>query len=185
MSTWQIDPAHSSITFSARHMVVATVRGRFTELSGTVELDETEPARSTVEAHIAAASVDTGVESRDNHLRSADFFDAATYPELTFRSTAIEPAGDGYRIHGDLTIRDVTRPVTLDAELSGVVAGMDGKRRAGFGATTRLRRTDWGLNWNVALEAGGWLVGEEIRIQLDVEAIEAKEAIAIAGSVAA
>ncbi len=124
--TWKLDPAHSSVIVSARHMMVTTVRGRLQVVDATIDFDPEHPERGSVEARIDAASIDTGVAPRDEHLRSPDFLDAAQHPHITFRSTRIEPAGDGYRIHGDLTIRGVARPVTLDAEIAGVVADMRG-----------------------------------------------------------
>jgi polyisoprenoid-binding protein YceI len=177
MSTWSLDPAHSVIEFAVKHMMVTTVRGQFRRFTAEVDFDEAHPERSSVVAHIDASSIETGMEARDAHLRSADFFDADTYPELTFRSTSIERAGDDYRIHGDLTIRGETKPVTLDAEIGGVVPNMQGGRRAGFSASTKVSRKAWGLTWNVAMESGGWLVGDEIKISIDL-AVVAAEAVA-------
>jgi polyisoprenoid-binding protein YceI len=125
-----------------------------------------------VEVTIPAATVETGMEPRDNHLRSADFLDVENHPTLAFRSASIAPKGDRWAIAGDLTIRGVTRPVVLDAEALGVVQGMDGRRHAGFEASTKIKRSDWGLTWNVGLEAGGWLVSDEIVIELEVAADE-------------
>ncbi len=175
MSNWTIDPAHTTVEFSVKHMMITTVRGFFSDVEGTIQFDEAEPARSSVEARIGAASVSTGAEARDNHLRSGDFFDAATHPDLTFRSTAIEPRGAGWAIAGHLTIRGTTLPVTLEAQALGIVPGMQGGRRAGFAAETKINRKDFGLDWNVALEAGGWLVGNDIKISLNVAAVEAAE----------
>jgi polyisoprenoid-binding protein YceI len=176
MSTWNLDPAHSQIEFAVRHMMVTTVRGQFHKFTAAVDFDEANPERSTVEAHIDASSIDTGVEGRDAHLRSADFFDTADYPELAFRSTAIERSGEGYKIDGDLTIRGQTRPVTLDAEIGGVVPNMQGGRRAGFSASTKISRKAWGLTWNGALESGGVLVGDDIKITMDLAAVQAEPA---------
>jgi polyisoprenoid-binding protein YceI len=178
MATWVLDPQHSTISFQARHMMVSNVRGTFGDFQVDIQFDADHPEQSSVEARIAAASINTGVEPRDGHLRSPDFLDAAQYPTLTFRSTSIERKGSDYVIHGGLTIRDVTRPVTLDAEITGVVAGMPGMsrgRHAGFGASTKISRKDWGLTWNVGLEAGGWLVGDEVKITIDVEVLEEVE----------
>jgi polyisoprenoid-binding protein YceI len=172
MSTWQIDTAHTVVSFTGKHMMITKVRGIFKDVTGTVEYDEADPARSSVEVTIPAATVETGMEARDNHLRSVDFLDVESHPALTFRSTAIAPKGDRWTITGDLTIRGVTRPVVLDTEALGVVMGMDGRRHAGFAATTKIKRSDWGLTWNVGLEAGGWLVSDEISIELDVAADE-------------
>jgi polyisoprenoid-binding protein YceI len=177
MNTWTLDPAHSQIEFAVKHMMVTTVRGQFRKFSVDVEFDEENPERSSVAAHIEASSIDTGMEARDAHLRSGDFFDAETFPELTFRSTKIEAGGDGYRITGDLTIRGVTRPVTLDAEIGGVVPNLQGGRRAAFAATTKISRKAWGLTWNVALESGGLLVGDDIKISLDVAVVAAEAAV--------
>ena len=175
MSTWTIDPTHSQVGFAVRHMMISTVRGQFRDIKVAIDFDEANPERSTVEARIAATSIDTGAGQRDDHLRGADFFDAATYPEIVFSSTSIERDGDAYRIHGDLTIRDQTRPVVLNGEFHGTVAGMDGVRRAALTAHTKISRKDWGLSWNVALESGGWLLSDEIRIELDIAATEAAE----------
>lgn len=172
MSTWQIDTAHTVVSFTGKHMMITKVRGIFKDVTGTVEYDEADPARSSVEVAIPASTIETGMEARDNHLRSADFLDVESHPALTFRSTSIEPRGDRWAITGDLTIRGVTRPVVLDTEALGVVQGMDGRRHAGFAAATKIKRSDWGLTWNVGLEAGGWLVSDEISIELDVAADE-------------
>ncbi len=172
-TTWRIDPAHTDVLFTATHMMVTRVRGKFTEVGGELLLDEDDPSRSTATLTIRAASIDTGVAARDEHLRSADFFDVATYPEITFRSTRIERLGDGtYRVTGDLTIRGVTRPVNLEVQHLGFYRSMQGARRVGFSGATTINREDWGLTWNVALEAGGWLVGKEIRIEFEVAAEE-------------
>ena len=185
MSTWTLDPAHSQIEFAVKHMMVTTVRGQFRQFTTEVDFDEEHPERSSVVAHIDVFSIDTGMAARDAHLRSADFFEAETFPELTFRSTSIKARGDGYKIEGDLTIRGETRPVTLDAEIGGVVANMQGGRRAAFNATTRISRKAWGLTWNVALESGGFLVGDEIKITLDMAVLQAEaapERIAVAAA---
>lgn len=180
MSTWTLDTAHTVVSFTGKHMMITKVRGIFEGVSGTIVFDEADPTRSSVVASIPAASVDTGMEARDNHLRSADFLDAEQYPTLEFRSTRIERAGDHYTITGDLTIRGTTRPVTLDASYLGIVPGMRGGRHAGFEATTTIKRSDWGLAWNVGLEAGGWLVSDEIAIELEVAADEVAPALASA-----
>jgi polyisoprenoid-binding protein YceI len=172
MSTWQLDSAHTVVSFTVKHMMITKVRGMFSGAAGAIEFDEVDPTRSTVEVTIPAASVDTRNEMRDNHLRSADFLDADNYPNLAFRSTSIAKAGDRWQIDGDLTIRGVTRPVTLATEYLGIVAGMGGVRHAGFEASTRIRRSDWGLTWNMALEAGGFMVSDEIVLELEVAANE-------------
>jgi polyisoprenoid-binding protein YceI len=176
MSTWTLDPAHSQIEFSVKHMMVTTVRGQFRKFTTEVDFDEEHPERSSVVAHIDASSIDTGMEARDAHLRSPDFFDTEANPELTFRSTSIEARGDGFKITGDLTIRGETKPIVLDAEIAGVVPNMQGGRRAAFNATTKISRKAWGLTWNVALESGGFLVGDEIKITLDIAALQAEVA---------
>jgi polyisoprenoid-binding protein YceI len=173
MTTWKIDNAHTQVNFSAKHMMVTTVRGTFHDVEGTIELDETDPTRSRGEFRVKTASVDTNFGARDAHLRSADFFDAETHPEITFNATTIAPKGEGeYEVTGDLTIRDVTKPVTFEVELEGIVKGLSGARHAGFSAKTKIARDDWGLNWNVALEQGGWLVGKEIKLEIAIAADE-------------
>jgi polyisoprenoid-binding protein YceI len=173
MTTWKLDTAHTQVTFSAKHMMVTTVRGTFHDVQGTIELDEADPTRSTGSFRVAAASVDTNFGARDAHLRSPDFFDAEAYPEITFVATQVEArGGDRYAVTGDLTIKDVTRPTTFEVELDGIVPGMSGARHAGMTASTKLARDDWGLNWNVALEQGGWLVGKEIKLDIAIAADE-------------
>jgi polyisoprenoid-binding protein YceI len=173
MTTWSLDTAHTQVSFSAKHMMVTTVRGVFHDVSGTIELDETDPTKSRGEFRVGTASVDTSFDARDNHLRSADFFDAATYPEITFRSTSVAPAGkDRYTVTGDLTIKDVTAPATFQVELEGIVPGMTGARHAGLTATGTIQRETWGLNWNVALEQGGWLVGKDVKLEIAIAADE-------------
>ena len=173
MSTWKIDTAHTQINFSAKHMMVTTVRGTFHDVAGTIELDENDPTRSRGEFRVGTASVDTNFGARDAHLRSADFFDADRFPAITFVSTTIQQVGDDrFDVTGDLTIRDTTRPVTFDVRLEGIVPGMSGARHAGLSATTKIARDDWGLNWNVALEQGGWLVGKEIKLEVAIAADE-------------
>lgn len=162
--TWVIDPTHTKVGFTARHLMVSKVRGTFDDLAGTVSVAD-DIAASQVEVVIKTASIDTGVADRDGHLRSADFFDAENHPDMTFRSTAF----DGERLTGDLTIKGVSRPVTLEVEFNGVVQDPWGNTKAGFEASGELNRTDWGLTWNAALETGGVLVSEKITLVLDVE----------------
>jgi polyisoprenoid-binding protein YceI len=182
VNTWNIDPAHSDVGFSAKHMMMTTVRGRFTAVEGTITLDEANPATSTGNFTIRVASLNTGVEQRDGHLRSADFLDAENHPTATFSVTKVEPkGGSDYRVGGDLTIRGTTRPVTFDVELLGFYLGMDGARRAGLHGTARLNREDFGLTWNVALESGGWLVGKDVRLELDLAIEQARAGVAEAG----
>lgn len=181
MATWTFDPLHTSASFSARHMMVTTVRGSFSKVSGTIEYDPANPAAASVEAVIEAASIDSGVADRDNHLKSADFLDVANYPTITFKSKRVEPTGDNTaRITGDLTIRGVTREVVLEAELLGLgIDPFSKAEKAGFAAETKINREDWGLVWNVALEAGGVLVSKEVKLSLDVQAIRVTEPAAV------
>lgn len=173
--TWTLDPAHSSVTFSAKHMMVTTVRGSVKIRDFELDFDPDDLAASKVSVKLDAASIDTNQEQRDAHLRSADFLDVENHPTIDFVSTKIEPDGDDYRIHGDLTIRGVTRPVVLAAEYAGAVTNMQGGKSAGFGATTKIDREDFGLTWNVALEQGGWLVSKEIKIEIDLEVLSAAQ----------
>jgi polyisoprenoid-binding protein YceI len=174
MGNWDLDPAHSEIEFAVRHMMVTTVRGQFHKFAVTTNFDEANPELSTVEAHIDASSIDTGMDARDTHLRSVDFLDAAKYPELVFRSTGIKKVGDDYTIDGELTMHGQTRPVTLDTEIGGIVPDMQGGRRAGFSASTKISRKAWGLIWNGALESGGVLVGDEVKITMDLAVVQAE-----------
>ncbi len=178
-TTWDIDTSHSSVGFTVRHLVIAKVRGQFARWAGTLAVDETHPADSHVEVRIEAASIDTRDAKRDAHLRSPDFLDAAHHPELTFVSTGVEAAGpDRYRMTGDLVIRGVTHPVTLDVELQGRARDPWGGERAVFSAKTAIDRTPWGLVWNVALETGGVLVGEKVDIDIEIEAVRRAESAA-------
>jgi polyisoprenoid-binding protein YceI len=176
-SVWTLDPSHSVVEFSAKHMMITTVRGRFGTVEGKVELDEQDPRASTVEVEIGAAGIDTRAEQRDAHLRSGDFLDVENFPKLHFRSRRVEgswqSAGDRFRVVGDLTIRGTTREVTLDVTYEG--AGRDpwGGDRVSFSADTKIDRRDFGLVWNVGLEAGGVLVSNEIRIHLEAQAVKA------------
>lgn len=173
-NNWNIDTAHTGISFSVRHMVVSKVRGRFAKYSGTIRLDDRDITRSSVEVTIDASSIDTGVADRDTHLRSPDFFDAEKFPELTFRSHRIERVDDThYRVVGELTIRDVKREVSLDVEYGGRGKDPWGNERVGFAAKTSIDRKDFGLTWNQALETGGILVGDRVDIDLDVQAVRA------------
>ena len=168
---WEIDPVHSHLGFVARHVTVAKVRGRFTEFSGRVHIDEV-PARSSVEVTIEAGSITTDSAERDAHLRSPDFLDVERYTVLTFRSTGVEVTGeDTVRISGALTVKDVTRPVTLDVTYEGVQVDPWGKTRAGFSAVTEIDRQDFGVAWNLT-QKGGLLVGRKIRMDLDVELVQ-------------
>lgn len=169
---WDIDPAHSELQLLARHMMISKVRGRFREHEGSLDIAE-RPEDSRVDVTIRAASIDTGDAQRDAHLRSPDFLDVERFPDVTFRSTSVRPAGAGdrYEVVGDLTIRDVTRPVTLDVEFEGVAVDPWGALRAGFMAAGEINREDFDVTWNQALEAGGFLVGKGIKVEVDVEAV--------------
>lgn len=171
LEKWDFDPVHSSVGFRVRHMVVSKVTGHFNKWSGELEFDEQNPAASKVRARIDAASLDTRDEKRDAHLRSADFFDVEKYPELVFESTRIEGKGEELKLVGNLTIRGVTREVTLDVDYSGRAKDPWGGERAGFSAKGSIDRKDYGLNWNVALEAGGILVGEKVELLLEIEVV--------------
>lgn len=171
--TWTIDPAHTTIGASVKHLMAARVRGSFRSFEGTIEMGD-RPETSSVTVTIDASSIDTGVADRDAHLRSPDFLDAEEHPELTFRSTAVRPTGgDAYEMDGELTIRGVTRPVTLDVHYLGIVTDPWGNEKALFSASTKIDREEWGLTWNQALETGGWLVGKTITIELEVQAAKA------------
>jgi polyisoprenoid-binding protein YceI len=179
ITTWNIDTSHADVQFSAKHMMVTTVRGKFGGVTGTLTLDEENPANSGGTITVDASTVNSNFEARDNHLKSPDFFDVATYPSITFTATKVEPAGaSDYRITGDLTIRDVTRSVTLDVEYLGTYQGFGPARRAGFHARTKILREDWGLTWNMALESGAWLVGKEITLEIDLAVEEAAAVVA-------
>jgi polyisoprenoid-binding protein YceI len=174
---WNIDPTHSGVHFTVRHMVISKVRGAFAHWQGVVDFDEQNPAASKVSVRIEAASIDTHEPKRDAHLRSADFFDVEQHPALTFESTKVEQLADQqYRVTGNLTIRGVTRSVVLETEYLGGGKDPWGNQRIGFAARTSINRKDFGLTWNQALEAGGVLVGDKIEIALDVQAVKAQAA---------
>ena len=183
LPNWGIDLAHSSVGFSVRHLVVSKVRGKFTRWNGTIRMDEHDLARSEVDVAIETGSVDTGVEQRDNHLRSPDFFEVEKYPTMTFKSTRVEKAPDGaLRLFGNLTLHGVTKPVTLDVEYAGSQKDPWGGLRAGFSARTSLDRREFGLSYNQLLETGGVVVGEKVDIDIEVEAV--KQVPAAAGAAA-
>ena len=170
--TWTIDPSHSRIGFTARHAMVTKVRGSFTEFAGTANLDAENPGASTVDLTIEVASIDTGNGQRDDHLRTNDFFDAATYPQIPFVSTGVEQQdGENYRLTGDLTIKGVTKSVAVDFEFTGPADDPWGNQRAGFEGRATINRKDWGVNFNAALETGGVLVSDKIALELDISAI--------------
>lgn len=172
-TVWAIDASHTVAEFGIKHMMVSTTKGRFADVQGTIELDEADIANSSVRVEIDVASIDTHDEKRDAHLRSPDFFDAENHPKITFVSTKIEPEkGDRFRVMGDLTIRGTTRPVVLDAEFGGRGTTPWGSEVIAYTASTQISRKDFGLTWNVGLEAGGVLVGDTVKISLEVEAIK-------------
>lgn len=171
-TTWKLDPAHTDISFSAKHMVITTVRGTFGDVDGTLEIDDAARTTARGEIRVKTASISTGFGARDTHLRSADFFDVEQYPEIVVRFDGVEARGGDYRVTADLTIRDVTRPVTFDVEHVGETKNFQGTRHIAFTVKTTLDREAWGLNWNMALETGGWLVGKEIKLVVEVVADE-------------
>lgn len=168
--TWTLDASHTSIELSVRHMMVATVRGRVDPVSGTLHLATDDPSRSYAEVEIDAASINTGNADRDAHLRSPDFLDVERYPTMKFRSTDIDDRGDGsFALRGDLTVKDVTKPVSLECEFGGVVRDPYGNDRIGFSGSGSIDRTAFGLRWNAALESGGVVVGDKVKLSLDSE----------------
>lgn len=172
-TTWSIDPQHTHAEFAVRHMMISTVKGRFAEVSGTLRADEADPTRSSIEIEIGAASIDTRVEQRDQHLRSADFLDVENHPKITFRSRRMEAAGaERYRVVGDLTIRGTTHEIELDVREEGRGKDPWGGERVGFSVDGRLDRGDYGLRWNQALETGGVLVGEQVKLHIDAEFVK-------------
>ncbi len=178
--TWQIDSAHSHIYFTARHMMISKVRGQFESFSGEVNYDEENPTRTTVDIQIDAASLNTKEAQRDGHLKSPDFLDVANYPVVRFQSTKVEQTGaDSGKLYGNLTIRDITKPVVLDVEYAGQAQSPWGNISAGFSGSTTINRKDWGLNWNQALETGGVLVGDKIQIEIELELVKVAELEAV------
>ncbi len=176
--SYQIDHAHSQIQFTVRHMMISKVRGWFEKFDGTVQLDEQEPANSSVDIRIEAASINTRDAQRDGHLRSPDFLDAERYPDLYFKSTRVEVLDSmNAKLHGDLTIKGVTRPVVLGVEYAGQAKSPWGTTSFGFSGHTVINRKDWGLEWNRALETGGWLVGDEITIDIELELVQVPEEV--------
>ena len=174
---WTIDPVHSGINFSVRHMMVSTVRGRFEKFSGTINFDEAVPTNSTVDIQIEAASVNTKEAQRDSDLKSPNFFDAEKYPYLTFKSKRVNVVDSQHaKLVGDLTIRNVTKEVVLDVEYAGQAKSPWGMTSAGFSAQTKINREDWGLTWNQSLETGGVLVGKDIALSIEVEIVKQPEA---------
>jgi polyisoprenoid-binding protein YceI len=182
MTSWKIDHNHSHVEFKAKHMMISTVRGQFAKFDGTVEFDLDRPEATHAEISIDAASLNTGVADRDNHLRSADFFEAERYqryPTLNFVSKRVEVTGpDNAKLVGDLTIKDITREVVLNVEFAGIAQSPWGATQVGFNATTKVNRKDWNLTWNVALETGGWLVGDDVTINIELELVKVEEPVA-------
>jgi len=177
-TTWTVDPAHAELGFAVRHLMINNVRGRFGKVAGTVDVDNTNPNDSKIDVTVDVNSIDTRQEMRDNHLRSADFFDVANHPSMHFVSTRI--VGDvtrDFTVIGDLTIRGTTREVQLEAHLEGRGQDPWGNERAGFSATGKINRHDFGLNWNQVLEAGGVTVGAEVKLSIDVELMHKLEAL--------
>jgi polyisoprenoid-binding protein YceI len=172
-TTWKIDPSHSHIGFSVRHLMISTVKGRFAAVDGRVTVNETDLAASAVDVNIDASSIDTRDAQRDAHLRSADFFDVERFPSLTFKSTRVTPKrGSAFAVTGDLTIHGVTREVTLEVTEEGRGKDPWGGERFGFSAVTTIKRSDFGLTWNQALEAGGVLVGDDVKVTLELELLK-------------
>lgn len=181
---YEVDPSHTFAHFTAKHMMVTNVKGEFGKVAGTLKLDEKDITKSTVEVTIDATSIDTRNPTRDGHLKSPDFFDVANHPNLTFKSTKVEKAGEGkLKVTGNLTIRGTTKPVVLEVEgPSPEIKSLDGSVRVGASATTKLNRKDFGLNWNKTLEAGGVLVGEEVQVSIDFEGIKKQPAATAKGT---
>ncbi len=171
--SWQIDPAHSLIEFSVTHMMIAKVRGRFNNFSGVVELNESQPEKTSVDVEIDVESIDTRQQQRDDHLRSADFFNIAEYPKMKFISTEVKIVDQKHAVLiGNLTIKDITKPVSLNVEFNGLSKSPWGSTSAGFSATGKINRKDWVLTWNQTLETGGVLVGDEITVNIEIELIK-------------
>jgi polyisoprenoid-binding protein YceI len=176
--SWIIDSAHSEVNFTVRHMMISNVRGRFEKLDGVVEFDDENPALSSIDVRIAAGSINTREAQRHAHLKSPDFLDVDKYPYIVFRSKRIEMTGENRgHVTGDLTIKDVTKEVVLDVDYAGTALSPYGSTSAGFTAKARINRKEFGLNWNVALETGGVLVGEDIKIEIEVELIKEEEVV--------
>ncbi|HYI24157.1 MAG TPA: YceI family protein [Thermomicrobiales bacterium] len=169
-TVWTIDNAHSAVEFAVKHMMFATAKGRFGNVSGTIAIDNENVANSIVDVTIDASSIDTRDEKRDGHLKSADFFDVENHPAITFKSTSVESRGDDLKVTGDLTVRGTTLPVVLNAEFNGQGTNPWGQQVISYSATTKINRKEYGLNWNAALETGGMLVGDDVKITIEIEA---------------
>lgn len=176
--SWQLDTVHTNIGFAVKHLMVSTVRGKFKSYRGTVALDPQDLTRSTFEGEIDVESIDTNNEQRDAHLRTNDFFDAPNHPKITFKSTRVEAlGGSDYRVYGDLTIRGVTRPIALDAELAGPTKSPYGQTVAGISARATINRKDFGVNFNAVLEAGGVMIAEKVTIEIDAEVVAQEQPV--------
>jgi polyisoprenoid-binding protein YceI len=173
MATWNIDPSHSEVQFKVKHLVISTVTGSFDTFSATMEASADDFSDAKVSFSADVDSINTRNEQRDGHLKSADFFDAAQYPKLSFESTKIEKSGSDYKLTGNLTVRDTTLPVVLEVEYGGTTVDPYGQTKAGFEISGKINRKDFGLTWSVVTEAGGLLVGEDIRLQLSVQMVKA------------
>ena len=171
LTTYTLDPAYTTVEFSGKHMMFATVKGQFRKVDGTIQLDAADLSRSSVDVTIDAGSLESGQEMRDGHLKSADFLHVEEHPTLTFKSTSVEARGDDLKVTGDLTIHGVTKSVVLDAEFNGTGKNPWGKQVISYSASTKVNRKDFGLNWNAALEAGGMLVSDDVKISIEIEAI--------------
>lgn len=171
-SVWKIDPSHTHVEFAVKHLMISTVKGRFTDVEGDVVIVDGDLSASTVNAVLKAASIDTRTGQRDDHLRSGDFLDAANFPEITFKSTRITGDNDEFKLTGALTIRGVTKEVTLEVTHEGAVKDPWGNQRMGFSAKTKFDRSAFGLTWNQAIEAGGVVVGNEVKVSLEVEVVK-------------
>lgn len=169
VGTWAIDPTHTQAEFVARHLVVNKVRGGFSDVSGSIVVAE-DPKDSSVEVTIGTASISSGTQDRDNHVKSPDFLDVEQFPEMRFLSTSVEPSGSAWRLTGNLTIKDVTKPVTLDFEFLGVSADPWGNQKAAFSASTEIERGEWNLTWNVPLDGGGVLVSKSVKLEIEAQA---------------
>ncbi len=174
VKTYALDPSHTTAEFVARHLMISKVRGRFTAVAGTIEVPDDSSVPTAINVTIDAASIDSREPQRDTHLRSADFLDVEKFPQITFTSTAVDGTGDAFNVRGDLTIHGVTRSVVLDTTFEGRTGDPWGGERIGYEAHTKISRKDFGLEWNVALETGGVVVGDEVKIELNVEAIAQK-----------
>ena len=176
--SWQLDKSHTNVMFSVRHMMITKVRGSFEKLDGTVELDQAHPENTRVEVNIETASINTRDEKRDAHLRSPDFFNSEQFPLMSFKSTGVKILDENHaKLVGDLTIRDITREVSLDVDFNGMLKNPWGMTSAGFNAAAKINRKDWGLVWNVALETGGMLVSDEVEMSIELELIQVPETV--------